>query len=254
MLETVKDRVSTGVSGLDQLLGGGYLRGRSILIIGGPGTGKSILSWQFLFSGVERGENGILFSFDQTAEMIKEDMSNFGWDVDSLSARGRLSILSGSLGFTPTQRGYEYTIILDHPVFREKPFTPHNLVGLLRQRVSETSARRVVVDGLGPILELAGDQSAARQLVYGLIRDLSSPYVTILFTQELGTVPYTAGSELAQFLVDGVIRLDVVQHAGDYVRTIRVVKMRGTNHIMRPVLFKIGTEGIVVFPDTKIGE
>ncbi len=254
MHKTVKDRVSSGVTGLDQILGGGYVKGRSVLITGGPGTGKSILSWQFLFNGIKRGENGILLSFDQTTEMIKADMNSFGWDPESLSARGRLFILSGSLGLVPTQKGYEYTIVLDHPVFHERPFTAPNLVNLLRQRITETSASRVVVDGLGPILELASDKSETRQLVYGLVRDLSSPDVTFLFTQEIGVSSDPTSTELAQFLVDGVIRLDVVPHGGDYVRTIRIIKMRGTNHLMRPVLFKIDTEGIVVFPYSKLSE
>jgi circadian clock protein KaiC len=78
-----KERVSSGVSGLDELLGGGYVKGRSTLLTGGPGTGKSILTWHFLFDGVEKNENVILFSLDQTSEMIIEDMRDFGWDAKS---------------------------------------------------------------------------------------------------------------------------------------------------------------------------
>lgn len=59
-----KTRVSTGVPGLDELLEGGYVQGRSTLLAGGPGTGKSILTWHFLFDGVEKGESGLLVSLD----------------------------------------------------------------------------------------------------------------------------------------------------------------------------------------------
>ena len=60
----VKERVSSGVKGLDDLLAGGYVEGRSTSLAGGPGTGKSILTWHFLFDGVEKGEKGILLSLD----------------------------------------------------------------------------------------------------------------------------------------------------------------------------------------------
>jgi circadian clock protein KaiC len=110
-----KTRVSTGVSGFDELLMGGYVKGRSTLLAEGPGTGKSILSWHFLYDGVAKGENELLVSLDQTSEMIVDDMSDFGWNPQEAIKSEALTILSGNLKIVPTESSYEYVIDFDHP-------------------------------------------------------------------------------------------------------------------------------------------
>ena len=247
-----KTRVSTGVSGLDTLMEGGYVKGRSTLLAGGPGTGKSILTWHFLFDGVEKGENGLLVSLDQTSDMIKEDMSDFGWDAKKAIDSGALTILSGTLKLVPTETSYEYVIGFDHPLLREQPFTVPRLAELVRKRASEVNAKRIVIDGLGPLLELAGDKSEIRQVVYGFVREIVDWDSTIILTHELKASAHATNDEMPFFICDGVVRLDMLYSGGDYLRTLRIVKMRGANHVMRPVLFKISSDGISAFPDTRL--
>lgn len=249
-----KTRVSTGVPGLDELLVGGYVKGRSTLLAGGPGTGKSILTWHFLYDGVARGENGLLVSLDQTSEMIVDDMSDFGWKPQDAVDSGALTLLSGTLKLVPTETSYEYVIGFDHPLLREQPFTVPRLAELVRKKASEVNASRIVIDGLGPLLELAGNRSEIRQLVYGFVREIVDWESTIILTHELKASETAQNDEMPFFICDGVVKLDMLYSAGDYVRTMRVVKMRGANHIMRPVMFKIGSEGIVAFPDARLPE
>jgi len=234
-------------------LNGGYLQGRTVILSGGPGTGKSVLAWHFLFEGLKHKEAGILLSLDQSAAMIRSDMGDFGWNPEQAMKQGALIMLCGTLNLVPVEDGYEYTISFEDAGLREKPFTVPRLAGLLKQKAVETHASRVVVDGLGPILELAGSRFEIRQLVYGFIREVSSQDVTVIMTHELRSNS-TGGDEMPHFIADGVIRLDMVQSAGDFIRTMQVVKMRGTSHTMKPVMFKIGNEGIVVFPDTRLHE
>ncbi|MFW9788982.1 MAG: RAD55 family ATPase [Candidatus Thorarchaeota archaeon] len=249
-----KTRVSTGVPGLDELLEGGYVQGRSTLLAGGPGTGKSILTWHFLFDGVEKGESGLLVSLDQTADMIVEDMSDFGWNAKKRLESGSLTILSGSLNLVPTEKSYEYVIDFHHPLLREQPFTVPRLAELVRKKAGEVNAKRIVIDGLGPLLELAGNRSEIRQLVYGFIREIVDWESTIILTHELKASETAQNDEMPFFICDGVVVLKMLYTAGDYVRTIRVVKMRGANHVMRPIMFKIGPNGIVAFPDARLPE
>ncbi len=249
-----KTRVSTGVTGLDTLLEGGYVKGRSTLLAGGPGTGKSILAWHFLFEGVSKGENGLLVSLDQTSDMIAEDMSDFGWKPKEAMDSGALSILSGTLKLVPTETSYEYVIGFDHPLLREQPFTVPRLAELVRKKATEVNAKRIVIDGLGPLLELAGNRSEIRQLVYGFVREIVDWESTIILTHELKASKSAQNDEMPFFICDGVVKLDMLYSAGDYLRTIRVVKMRGANHVMRPVMFKIGSDGITAFPDARLPE
>ncbi|NHI88542.1 MAG: hypothetical protein EAX87_03405 [Candidatus Thorarchaeota archaeon] len=249
-----KTRVNSGVPGLDELLMGGFVKGRSTLIAGGPGTGKSILTWHFLFDGVEKGENGLLVSLDQTSEMIIDDMSDFGWSPEDAMENGSLTILSGTLKLVPAESGYEYVIGFDHPLLREQPFTVPRLAELVRKKAAEVNARRIVIDGLGPLLELAGNRSEIRQLVYGFIRDIVDSDSTIILTHELKASDTAQNDEMPYFICDGVVVLNMLYTSGDYVRTMRVVKMRGANHTMHPIMFKIGTEGINAFPDARLPE
>jgi KaiC/GvpD/RAD55 family RecA-like ATPase len=249
-----KTRVSTGIPGLDELLVGGYVKGRSTLIAGGPGTGKSILTWHFLFEGVEKNENGLLVSLDQTSDMIIDDMADFGWSPKEAIGKEKLTILSGTLKLVPTETSYEYVIGFDHPLLREQPFTVPRLAELVRKKAAEVDAKRIVIDGLGPLLELAGNRSEIRQLVYGFIREIVDWESTIILTHELKASETAQNDEMPYFICDGVVKLNMLYSAGDYVRTMRVVKMRGANHVMKPVMFKIGSDGITAFPDARLPE
>ncbi|MHA1735726.1 MAG: RAD55 family ATPase [Candidatus Thorarchaeota archaeon] len=248
------ERVSSGVTGLDEALGGGYVRGRSVLVAGGPGTGKSILSWHFLFDGISKGETGILLSLDQDEHMIRADMRQLGWDVDSAVNTEALTILCGTLRVIPRETGFEYLVAFNHPLFQEQPLTMGRLSQMVLKRAAETDAKRIVVDGIGPLLELAGNSFEIRQLIYGFIRDLSSRDATVLLTHELRTIPGAVNDEMPFFIADGVIRLDMLYTSGDYVRTMRIVKMRGVSHLMRPIMFKITSHGIAAFPETRLPE
>ncbi|MHA1909300.1 MAG: RAD55 family ATPase [Candidatus Thorarchaeota archaeon] len=249
-----KSRVSSGVEGFDQLLSGGYMQGRSMLLAGGPGTGKSILSWHFIFDGIEKGENAVLLSLDESSDILIEDMKSFGWDPESAIAEQKLTILSGTLRLIPTETGYDYVIGFDHPLFREKPFTVPRLADLVKKRAKDTSANRIVVDGLGPLLELAGNRFEVRQMVYGFMKELKDQQSTVLLTHELRSLSGAQNDEMPYFIADGVVKLDMVYTTGDYVRTLRIVKLRGTNHVMRPAMFRIESAGVVVYPDARLPE
>jgi len=116
------------------------------------------------------------------------------------------------------------------------------------------NAKRIVIDGLGPLLELAGNRFEIRQLVYGFVRDIVDWESTIILTHELKSSANAQNDEMPFFICDGVVKLDMLFSAGDYLRTVRVVKMRGANHVMRPVMFKIGSDGITAFPDARLPE
>lgn len=80
------DRVKTGIAQLDHMLGGGFLAGDAVLVMGGAGTGKTTLGLQYLVNGAtEFGENGIYVTFEQMPDQLYRDAMNFGWDFCSLA-------------------------------------------------------------------------------------------------------------------------------------------------------------------------
>ncbi|MFW9979948.1 MAG: RAD55 family ATPase [Candidatus Thorarchaeota archaeon] len=250
----MKERISSGIEGLDQLLNGGYIKGRSMLIAGGPGTGKSIITWHFIFDAIKKGQKAVLLSLDESSDIIIEDMKAFGWNPDAAIAEKKLAILSGTLRLVPTESGYDYLIAFEHPLFREKPFTVPRLADLVKQKAEETQATHIVVDGLGPLLEFAGNRFEVRQMVYGFMRELVLQNTTVLLTHELRSLSGAQNDEMPYFICDGVIKLDTIYATGDYIRTLRVIKLRGANHVMKPVMFRIQNDGIEVFPDARLPE
>lgn len=233
-------------------MGGGYIQGRTVLLAGGPGTGKSILGWHFLLDGLTKGERGMLLTLDQSSDNIQEDMADFGWDSRGAVKSKGLTILSGNMTLVPIEKGYEYVIGFDHPLLKEQPFTVARLASLVKQKAAETGATRLVIDGLGPLLEVAGNRFEVRQTVYSFMREIVTKNTTALLTHELKTGQDARSNEMPFFICDTVVKLDMVYSGGDFVRTMRVIKMRGSSHVMRPIIFKIGLEGIVAFPDARL--
>jgi len=194
----------------------------------------------------------VLVTLDQRSDMIQDDMTDFGWKPRDAVQSKALTILSGALNLVPIEKGYEYVIAFGHPLLREQPFTVPRLADLVRQKAAEVKATRVLVDGLGPLLEVAGNRFEVRQTIYSFMRELVSRNMTVLLTHELRPGQDAKSNEMPLFVCDTVVKLDMVYKGGDYIRTMRVLKMRGSGHVMRPIMFKIGSEGIVAFPDARV--
>jgi circadian clock protein KaiC len=91
------DIVPTGVLGLDELISGGFPRGRIVLVIGGPGTGKTLLASQFLYNGIsEHNENGIFVSFDESKNHLFSEMLKFGWDFKKAEEENKLAFIDAT--------------------------------------------------------------------------------------------------------------------------------------------------------------
>ncbi len=86
------------------------------------------------------------------------------------------------------------------------------------------------------------------------MRELISHDSTVLLTHELRTLSGSQNDEMPYFISDGVIKLDTLYATGDYIRTLRIVKLRGTNHSMKPAMFRIQDDGVAVFPEARIPE
>jgi circadian clock protein KaiC len=125
--------VSTGIEGLDEILNGGFPRRRVILVTGGPGTGKTVFATQYLYHGaVNLGEKGVFISLEEPIERIKENMANFGFNLEKLIKAGKLSFVE----LTPIQ----FTTI-----------KPSGLIHLIREKVTP-EVKRLVIDPLTTIM------------------------------------------------------------------------------------------------------
>src|SRR5512135_1965537 len=91
-LMSAKPRVETGIAGLDKTLSGGFMQGSANLVRGAPGTGKTVLALQYLLRGVERGEPGLLISFEEFPQSLQRDAQALGWDLRAWQDTGLLHL------------------------------------------------------------------------------------------------------------------------------------------------------------------
>ena len=136
MIQT--ERVPTGILGLDPLFEGGFPKGRSILVTGEPGTGKTIFSLQFLVEGLARGEKGIYVAADEGPMDILEQAASLGWDLEKHIETKELAILNAS------------TYLSSLPgTGKDRHIDVHKAIGDLAGFVNRLEAKRLVLDPCG---------------------------------------------------------------------------------------------------------
>lgn len=221
-------RLSTGISDLDKMLGGGILEGDSVLVSGPSGTGKSALATQFLAEGVRNGENVIAAIFEERPEGYTARAKAFGLDLATPQKIGKLEML--------------YLRPLDLSVDE----TMQEILDV----VKKINAKRLVIDSLvGFEMALApGFREDFRESLYRMIAALTGAGVTILTTVEIEDTfsSFEFSHYTISFLTDDIIRLRYVEIDGQLRKVMVVVKMRGGNHSKDIREYVITNKGMVV--------
>ena len=230
-------RVPTGVVNFDKLVSGGLIRGKTFLVAGETGTGKTLFSLKFLLAGAQNGEPGLYIPFDETIDSTIEGALTLGWDLMEPIRNGMLDILDVRPFFAE--------------VVREKFMaeTVKEIINELKKHANKIKAKRLVVDPVAPLLgevvDVAWTRDYIRAFVAAVERFLGT---TTIITSEIPT----ASSALSrfgveEFLASGIIRLSIEKIDFVNVRTITVRKMRWTKVDLMPYVYEIKPgEGIVV--------
>jgi len=236
--------VPTGIEGLDSMLNGGLPSGRCILFCGGPGSGKTVASMQFLHYGAEMcNENGLFISLDERTAHIREDMENFGMDIEKLEKSGKLELVDASpIRHLPSE------VKIGDLWLGKRNFSLTSLIEIIRLRVKENKTRRLVIDPITALTFQYSDNVERRTAVLDLFEALANLGPTSLITTELRDVRLERRVKPEEFLAQGVIVLNVFVHRGEVVRGIQIEKMRGMAHDTQVRLYKITSNGVEVFP------
>lgn len=243
------EKVPTGIKGLDELLKGGFPKGRCILLVGGPGSGKTVFAMQFLKAGAEAGEEGLYVTLDEKPEQVKAEMASFGWDIDRLEREGKLFILDATPFRRP--RGLEQAGVSEGFVFVPR-LTLRGLVRTIKKMVREEGIQRVAVDPITAMTLRYEEAHRRRRAFLAFFEALGETGCTSLVTSELRTGMLKRSFQLEEFLSQGVILLHTVIHEGDVVRAIQVEKMRGMEHDSQLRPYRITSSGIEVFPRDRV--
>jgi circadian clock protein KaiC len=238
MIQT--ERVPTGIEGLDDVIEGGLPKGRSILVTGEPGTGKSIFALQFLAEGLKRGEKCIFVTADEGPMDVLEQAASMGWDLERHIEAKELSILNAG------------TYLSSLPgAGKERHFDVQKAVSDLASFVNQLEAKRLVLDPAGPFVLLRDSAIRIQDQTRLLIKLLrSSMQTTNILTSY--AVPRTGERTMhgiEEYLVAGAIVLEMIWKDGALARSLIVEKMRCTN--VKPVQLEfdiVKGQGIVIQP------
>jgi len=233
----VSNKASTGITGLDEITGGGLPRGRTTLLVGGSGSGKTILALQFLVHGAQhRDEPGIFVAFEETPSRIVANAETFGWNLPELQ-KDRLFFMDAQPRPDLVQSG---------------TFDLSGMLAALGAQVADMKASRIVFDALDIVLALLPDAAAQRREIYRLHAWLLEHHLT-------GIVTLKAGAESAQsfsfmqFMVDCAVILNHSVVLGVSQRNLRVQKYRGSSFDENESPFLIGRSGFEVAVTRTLG-
>jgi KaiC/GvpD/RAD55 family RecA-like ATPase len=242
------DTVPSGIYGLDEMISGGFPKYRIVLVLGGPGAGKTIFASQFLYKGLsEYSENGVLVSLDENKNHFFSEMNNFGWDFQKAEAEGKFGFIDATR-LSRVAMLKERMLKEEASSLRGKQLPIDRLIEDLQDKIKQINAKRVVLDTLASLFYRFLDPIERRTAGVDLIEALSDLETTTLVTTELSELGLERRLLDEEFLVHGVIMMQTLFSGGSTVRALQVEKMRGVNVNTNVVPYAIDRNGIEVFP------
>jgi len=228
----------TGIEGLDEITGGGLPTGRPTLVVGGPGSGKTLLGVTFLVNGATRyNEPGVLMSFEENADELAGDVASLGLDLKSLGEQGKLLV--------------DYVHVERSEIEETGEYDLEGLFVRLDHAIRSVGAKRIVLDTIESLFGGLQNETILRAELRRLLRWLRERKLTVLITGERGDVTLTRHG-LEEYVTDAVIFLDHRVEDQVSTRRVRVVKYRGSHHGTNEYPFLIDKAGISVLPLTSL--
>lgn len=239
-------KIATGIEGLDKLLRGGFPESWGVLLTGSTGTGKTTLAIQYLYNGcVKYNEPGVFVCLEEDSQKIASVMRFFGWDLEALHNEKKLVMINAVPKRTPDKSEY----VIETPFF-SRTFSFDSICDLLEDKIKETHAKRVVIDGLSGLTLQYQSEFEIRQGLLDLTNVIGEAGCTALYTSEIPEgKPGISRFGVEEFIASGVIVLHYLREGGKRMRAIEILKMRGTNHDESLHPYKITEKGIIVFPE-----
>ncbi|HIH72568.1 MAG: ATPase, RecA superfamily [Thermococcales archaeon 44_46] len=221
-------RISTGVKGLDDLIGGGLIPGRVYVVTGPPGSGKTTLGIQFLVEGAKNWEKGVYISLVDDPKTIIQDMFHYKFNLLSFIRSKKIVIYDLSSTITAGDKKPSWGEILDE----------------IKMIIVNENAKRVVIDSFTPLELMVRDPENKRRELVRLIKLLSLMGITaFVITEMMESDKYTDD----YYVASGVIVMHHFMRNFQMVRGIQILKMRGTAHDSNMKKVRFTENGIEVY-------
>ena len=248
----IKEKLKTGVPGLDEMLDGGLIPGRVYVVSGASGTGKTTLAMQFLLEGVRSGERVMYVALDEPPNEVRDNMALYGWDI------GRVLVFDATPDIltydkTPvrdvsTERKVQYFSEIPREIRKTSEKSPLDMTistieEILKLELKARKYTRIVIDSLTSLRYFYIRTVEENAALMSFLRVLADLGVTSLVTVHL---PEAAKADVEAHMARGEIRLHKWFDGRGLVRGLTVEKYRGSAHDQRLRPIKIGKDGITV--------
>ncbi|MAQ14938.1 MAG: hypothetical protein CMN30_09095 [Sandaracinus sp.] len=220
------ERFPSGATGLDELTGGGWLRDNIVIVRGPTGSGKTTLAGMYALSGARRGERVFYYGFEETQDILVRNFEQLGLDAHQCIEEGSLKIIC---------RYPEAT-------------SPEDLVIELRSVLEEYEPSLIVLDSISAIDHVTSFESF-RQFIIGMVSALRRHGRSALLTQTVDRDEQDRAAPYLSTIADAILVLRYELEDTGLDRSMRVLKMRGSDHETRPQPFRIGPGGVIIEGD-----
>jgi circadian clock protein KaiC len=242
----IREYITTGIPGFDELFEKGIPRGSAMLVAGGAGSGKTIMCLQILNNACEQGKKCLYMSFEESEKRLREHMEDFGWDYETFEKKKLLYIKR----FNP----FDISRSVDALLEKAKGELLIDVKPLILPENFEPEI--IVVDSLTAIASaFTGERETSYRIyieqLFRFLENMGSTSFLITETEQVPVHFSTTGVE--EFLADGVIVLYTMKVGNIKEKAIEVMKLRGAEHKKKIVAMNIVTGlGIKVFPDQEV--
>jgi circadian clock protein KaiC len=236
--QPIIQKLHTGIAGFDLIANGGVPKGRTTLVSGTAGSGKTVLAAQFLAEGIiQEGQPGVFVTFEESAEDIRRNIISLGWDVPTWEEQGLWRFVDAS----PRE---------NEPIVVTGDYDLGALLARIENAIRQLDARRLSLDSLGAILNRFENTARVRAELHRIAAAVKEMGATAVMTAERGReYGDITRYGVEEFVADNVIILRNVLDEGKRRRTLEILKFRGTGHHKGEYPFTIvPDEGIVVIP------
>jgi len=233
------DKAPTYIGGLDDILEGGLPRGRTTVINGDPGSGKTLLALEFLYRGALAGEPGIFIGFEEPVEHLRQNAATLGWDLSALERENRLVLLGGHIKPDTLVSG---------------DFSLKGLLAAASGKTREMGAKRIVIDALEVALRLFDTPQKVRNEMH-LLNDWlqQAGLAAVLTVRPPKLASASSYEDFFESMGDCVMVLDARVAEQIAMRRLRVIKYRGSGFGRNEYPYVITNSGIRTAPISTVG-
>jgi circadian clock protein KaiC len=228
------ERISTGIKGFDAVIGGGFPQGRTFLVQGGAGTGKTVFLNEFIYHGIKDfNENGVYITLEEKPSQLMRNVLEFGWNYDEFIENHQLSFVD----LTPDVSG--------DVIETDSHYSLEPILNRIKYAVKKVNAQRVVIDGMANLFSRFSNKDALRKSLFQTSHFLKQLNVTTVLSSE--DIVNNSDLHFQEYLVDGVVQLIIKAGEQRFIRKMFVKKLRGTYFRSGIVCYDISQNGLEVF-------